>query len=122
MSAGLRWHRDGADWVLLAGRRRFGRVVPDGKYPGMWRSVLSGGRLSDMANLAWSKNAVLLAAEREMDWEQRTAIASPKSQENELAFGQPSPSIAQIEEREAADRQARQPARRRPASRYWRAC
>src|SRR5215831_10462522 len=68
----LTWRRDGAGWVLLAGRRRFGRVVPDIKYPGMWRSTLSGGRLSDMANLAWAKNAVLVAAERELEWEDRT--------------------------------------------------
>jgi hypothetical protein len=48
----LTWRRDGTGWVLLAGRRSFGRVVADSKYPGMWRSTLSGGRLSDMANLA----------------------------------------------------------------------
>jgi hypothetical protein len=40
----LTWRRDGAGWVLLAGCRRFGRVVSDSKYAGMWRSTLSGGR------------------------------------------------------------------------------
>ena len=63
----LTWKRDGLDWVLLSGKRRMGRVKPDSKYPGMWRSTLSGGRLSDMANLAWAKNAVLVAAERELE-------------------------------------------------------
>jgi len=81
--ASLIWRRDGADWVLFLGRRRFGRVVPDSKYAGVWRSVLYGGRLSDRANLAWAKNAVLMAAERELDWEdrQRAAIAPRKCPE-----------------------------------------
>ena len=64
----LVWHRIGADWVLMAGRRRTGRVVPDAKYPNMWRSLLSGGRLSDMANLSWAKDSVLAAGERELEW------------------------------------------------------
>jgi hypothetical protein len=86
--ASLIWRRDGADWVLFSGRRRFGRVVPDSKYAGVWRSVLSGGRLSDRANLAWAKNAVLMAAERELEWEhrQRTAIAPRKSPEKRGVF------------------------------------
>ena len=86
--ASLIWRRDGADWVLFSGRRRFGRVVPDSKYAGVWRSVLSGGRLSDRANLAWAKNAVLMAAERELEWEdrQRAAIAPPKCPEKRGVF------------------------------------
>jgi hypothetical protein len=78
---GLTWRRDGADWVLLSGRRRFGRVVPDTAYPQMWRSALSGGRLSDMANLSWAKNAVLVAAEREFEWEAGSATAPPNCPE-----------------------------------------
>jgi hypothetical protein len=72
-TATLLWKREKADWILLAGRRRFGRVVPDRKYPGMWRSVMPDGRLSDMANLAWAKNAVLVVAERELEHEARAA-------------------------------------------------
>jgi hypothetical protein len=64
----LVWHHIGADWVLVAGRRRTGRVVPDAKYPNMWRSLLSGGRLSDMANLSWAKDSVLAAGERELEF------------------------------------------------------
>jgi hypothetical protein len=67
----LTWKREGLDWVLYLGRGRFAHVVPDSKYPGMWRSTMSGGRLSDMANLAWAKNAVLVAAEREVEYEAR---------------------------------------------------
>ena len=94
--AALIWRRDGADWVLFSGCRRFGRVVPDSKYAGMWRSVLSGGRLSDRANLAWAKNAVLMAAERELEWEdrQRAAIAPPKSKEKRGVFEGSAPPIA----------------------------
>ena len=79
MKPALTWRRNGADWVLLTGGRRFGRVVPDSKYPNMWRSVLSGSRLSDMANLTWAKNAVLVAAEREMEFEDRLRSVSTPS-------------------------------------------
>ena len=74
-ASGLQWKRDGADWVLFCNRRRMGRVVPDSKYPGMWRSVKSNRQLSDMANLSWAKNAVLVAAERELEWEARDIAA-----------------------------------------------
>jgi hypothetical protein len=92
----LTWRRNGPDWVLLAGCRRFGRVVADSKYPGMWRSTLSGGRLSDMANLAWAKNAVLAAAERELEWEarQRAATAPSKCPEKRGVFEGSAPPIA----------------------------
>lgn len=94
--ASLIWRRDGADWVLFSGRRRFGRVVADSKYPEMWRSTLSGGRLSDMANLAWAKNAVIAAAERELEWEarQRAAIAPSKCPEKRGVFEGSAPPIA----------------------------
>ena len=71
----LTWKREGAHWVLYSGRRRVGRVIPDSKYPGMWRSTPSGGRLSDMANISWAKNAVLVAAERELEWEGKKKAA-----------------------------------------------
>jgi hypothetical protein len=79
------------------GRRRFGRVVPDIRYPDMWRSKLSGGRLSDMANLAWAKNAVLVAAERELEFEdrQRSAIAPSKCPEKRGVFERAAPAVAQ---------------------------
>lgn len=60
------WTRDGKDWVLKLGRRKLGRVFPDDRYPSMWRSRRADGRLSDMANLSWAKNAVLGAAERDI--------------------------------------------------------
>ena len=90
------WRRNGADWVLLAGHRCFGRVVADSKHPGMWRPTLSGGRLGDMANLAWAKNAVLAAAERELEWEarQRAATAPSKCPEKRGVFEGSAPPIA----------------------------
>ena len=54
---------------------RFGRLYPDSRWPGMWRSTLSDGRPSDMANLSWAKNAVLAMAEREIEWEVRQKVA-----------------------------------------------
>jgi hypothetical protein len=89
IGAKLQWKRNGNEWVLYLGRRRFGRVVPDAAWPGMFRSVLSGGRPSDMANLAWAKNSVLDAAVRELEWEARhNAATDPrKSQENGGVFG-----------------------------------
>jgi hypothetical protein len=97
MSGNLTWRRDGAEWILLAGRRRFGRVTGRN---GTCRDALDRaprGRLSDMANLAWAKNAVLVAAERELDWEARhpTAIDPTKCQENEGVFGAPSSLVRQ---------------------------
>jgi hypothetical protein len=76
MDTNLQWKRDGDDWLLCLGRRRFGRVIPDVRWPGMFCSVLSGGRLSDMANLTWSKNALLDAAVRELEWEARREPAT----------------------------------------------
>ena len=67
----LAWKRDGADWLLLHKRRRMGRVAPDSEHRGMYRVVLSRGRLSDMANLSWAKDAALAAAIRELEWETR---------------------------------------------------
>jgi len=72
--ASLIWRRDGADWVLFSGRRRFGRVVGDSKYPEMWRSTL----------------------ERELKWEarQRAAIAPSKCPEKRGIFEGSAPPIA----------------------------
>jgi hypothetical protein len=67
----LRWWRDGSDWILLHGRRRMGRIVPDSQYPGMFRSVKSHG-LSDMANLSWSKDSVVAAAILDLAWHAAT--------------------------------------------------
>ena len=80
---------------MLAGRRRFGRVIPDSQYPGMWRSRLSGGRLSDMANLAWAKNAVLIAAERELEERQRAANHPSKCPEKRGVFEDAASPVAQ---------------------------
>jgi len=71
----LKWKRDGSDWVLLRGRRRMGRVTPDVQYAGMWRSPKSGGRVSDMANLSWAKDAGMTEGIRELAWKTRQHAA-----------------------------------------------
>lgn len=85
----MQWMREGADWVLKLGRRKLGRVFPDSKYPGMWRSRRADGQLSDMANLSWAKAAILAAAERD--------IAPPKSPVKRTVFETKSPYVAPIE-------------------------
>jgi hypothetical protein len=40
------------------------RVVPDGRYPGMWRIAWGDGFLSDMVNLARAKDAGAVLAQR----------------------------------------------------------
>jgi hypothetical protein len=75
-STSFKWRRDGNGWRLFAGRRKFGRVVPDRKHHGMWRSVLLTGRLSDMASLSWARNAVLEMAIREVEYEVKTQAAT----------------------------------------------
>ena len=74
----MHWIREGADWVLKFNRRKLGRVFPDDRYPGMWRSRRADGQLSDMANLSWAKHAVLAVAER--------AFSPPKTQQNSTLF------------------------------------
>jgi hypothetical protein len=73
----LTWRRDGAGWVLLYKRRRMGRVLPDNQRRGMYRSVLSRDRLSDMASLSWAKSAVLAVAIRELTWEANHPAKDP---------------------------------------------
>jgi hypothetical protein len=89
IGSSLQWKRTARGWRLFDGRRRFGEVVPDSKHPGMWRCVLSGGRLSDMANLSWARNAVLDAAVRELLFEARQVAATDPSKcpENGGVFG-----------------------------------
>jgi hypothetical protein len=88
----LTWHRQpNGDWILLHKRRRMGRVVPDSKYPGMYRIALSGGRLSDMANLSWAKSLALDAAERDLAYER--ANTPQKPQQNRGSFRGKSPPI-----------------------------
>jgi hypothetical protein len=67
----LKWKREGDAWILLYRRRRMGRVVP-----GMWRSIKVDRVLSDMANLARSKDCLMAQAVREVIWD--AANAPPK--------------------------------------------
>jgi hypothetical protein len=95
IGADLRWRRTGTDWRLFLGRHCFGTVIPDSKHPGMWRSPLSGGRLSDMANILWAKHAIIEAAIRELEWEARhdPAIVPPKCPESGGVLDATSPSV-----------------------------
>ena len=84
MESELHWERNGLTWTLLHKRWRMGRVIPDSKFKGMDRIELSGGRLSDMANLSWAKSLALEAAERELAYER--ANTPQKSQQKRGSF------------------------------------
>jgi hypothetical protein len=79
----LKWTREGNAWILLYRRRQMGRVVPDPEWPGMWRSIKGSG-LGDMANLSWSKDAVLAQAAREVAYERANTPSTP--QQNRGSF------------------------------------
>jgi hypothetical protein len=66
----FQWKQDGDTWTMYAGRRKFGSIVRDAVYPDMWRRVIQGG-VTDMANLTRAKDAVRVAADRELDHQQR---------------------------------------------------
>ena len=76
-TAEFQWKADGDSWVLLCGRRKLGRVVPDKVYPGMWRSTMPDGGLSDMANLTRARHALMHSARREIAYEQKLATRDP---------------------------------------------
>jgi hypothetical protein len=54
--------RDGAAWVVRRGRTELARVVPDAKYPRMWRVRSPEGRLSDMVNITWATDSAATIA------------------------------------------------------------
>src|SRR5262245_52127346 len=60
-------------WSLYYGRRRtpLARVVPDEKYPTMWRIHWPSGEVSDMVNLTRAKDAATAIALRGMPGNER---------------------------------------------------
>jgi hypothetical protein len=86
----FRWKRFGAEWRLFHDRRTVARVVPDSKYPGMWRVRLPGG-LSDMVNLSRARDAALGFAAWRIGQRQEAAKPRQKTVENQGAFSAPSP-------------------------------
>jgi hypothetical protein len=49
--------------------------TPVANTPACGGRCLADGRPSDLANISWAKNAVLGAAERELEWEARNDAA-----------------------------------------------
>jgi hypothetical protein len=68
----LQWKSEA---LYLDGKgRAIVEIVPDKRYPGMWR-VLSSGHLSDMANLARAKDAgVAIACQKLSDRNEIAAV------------------------------------------------
>jgi hypothetical protein len=48
--------------LRLATGRLLATIEPDSKYPGMFRVRLPIGRLTDMANITWAKDAAISIA------------------------------------------------------------
>ena len=59
-------HRRAAEWagdtLLGFDDRELARVVPDGRWPQMYRVVLADGRESDVLNRSRARNLALMAA------------------------------------------------------------
>jgi hypothetical protein len=99
---GLHWRRIGSGRRLFDGRRRFSEIVPDSTYPNMWRPVLTGGRLGDMANITWAKHAVAEAAVRELEWEgRRNRATDPAKCQKKRGVSESSRPQSRSEAREA---------------------
>src|SRR5215831_3332266 len=79
-------HKNGSRcWV---GDRRFGYVIPDRKYPGMWRAITTTGKPSDIANLTRARDAVMRAAALELDYEARESLGNRGSFSDQIVPGE----------------------------------
>ena len=85
----FQWKQIGAEWRLFHARRIVGRVVPDGKYPGMWRVKLPGG-LSDMVNLSRARDAAREAAAWRIERSRNATESAKKVVQFQGAFSAPS--------------------------------
>lgn len=69
--------------ILKFNRRELARIVPDGKWPNMWRVQPANSRPSDMLNRTRAKDAALALAlttlNRKPEAQETTAAAPPIS-------------------------------------------
>jgi hypothetical protein len=65
----LAWQKAGYAWALhcVGKQDALLHVVPDGVYPKMWRVRSLDGRLSDMANISWARDAAKAIACRRLN-------------------------------------------------------
>src|SRR5260370_38476329 len=69
----LEWKGDG---LHLDGKGKAPvTLVPDDKWPNMWRVRCPGGRLSDMANRVWAKDASITIALRLLNGKEKATEA-----------------------------------------------
>lgn len=76
----LRWRDHGDGKVLCAGATVLLHIVPDDRFPGMWR-IRDDVRLSDMVNLTRAKDAALRIVLAKINGEE-TALAAPLVQKS----------------------------------------
>ncbi len=96
MSCHIYGHKD-FDWRqcktgyalhAMGHRNAIVHVVPDQRWPGMWRIRHPDGRLSDMANLTWAKDGAKGLAMRLLDPRRRAEqerLDSPPMRQNDEA-------------------------------------
>jgi hypothetical protein len=81
------------DSKLYFGKRIVGEIVPDEKYPGMWRIVQPDGSLSDMVNRTRAKDtceAAFTATSRRQRGRQ-SQLEAAASDISPLGYLRPSP-------------------------------
>ena len=73
----LSFRRDGTGLAVCHGRAVVVRVVPDERWPGMWRVRYPDGRLTDLVNITRAKDAAFSIALRILQGEETPREGAP---------------------------------------------
>jgi hypothetical protein len=65
------WRRTPDSWLLMQSRRVAAMLLPDPRFPSMFRIKLPNGSISDMVNLTRAKDAALSLADAMLDGRKR---------------------------------------------------
>jgi hypothetical protein len=75
-------HSDGFALHVVGKREAVLHVVPDTRWPNMYRIRHPGGVLPDMANLTWAKDGAVALAMRMLDPRRKTEQTAPSGARN----------------------------------------
>ena len=67
------------DKLMLAGRNTGARIIPDAKWPGMWRVEYPPGVVSDMANLTRCKDAAIHIVAGHLNEVRKQPLEAPRT-------------------------------------------